>query len=360
MRLDVHAREPHFVDHLAAVWAALPLKTRGTFRVESRELLERAASHGIQAIVGFDKVDRPTLVASIGDLRQARVAGRTRLAMMEHGAGQSYGGDRLSADHPSYAGGAKREAVGLFLHPNDHAAARDRAAYPKARVEVVGCAKLDELPAREPGPGPMIAFGFHWDDSRTVAEVRSGFVDFREGILRVAQHHQVIGHGHPRIIDRLATWYERHGIEVVRDFREVCRRADVYACDNSSSLFEFASTGRPVVVLNPRIYRRTVNHGLRFWDAADVGVQCDDAAMLPAAVDLAVEDPADVATARDRALELVYKYRSGAAKRAAAALGRWLASLPKADAETATGTSPRSDTSRPSEKVVTTSAAAAA
>jgi hypothetical protein len=60
----------------------------------------------------------------------------------------------------------------------------------------------------------------------------------------------------------------------VASLREVQRRAAVYVCDNSSSMYEFAATGRPVVVLDlpeGRIkgigYRRNINHGLRFWDA---------------------------------------------------------------------------------------------
>ena len=58
----------------------------------------------------------------------------------------------------------------------------------------------------------------------------------------------------------------------MRDFDEVMERSTLYICDNSSTLYEFASTGRPVVVLNAPWFRRDIEHGLRFWEHADVGV----------------------------------------------------------------------------------------
>ena len=66
---------------------ALPEEMRGTFYRKTR------------APVGSQK----TLVASSGDLYRSRKLGRPT-AIMEHGAGQSYGGERRTANHSSYAG----------------------------------------------------------------------------------------------------------------------------------------------------------------------------------------------------------------------------------------------------------------
>jgi UDP-N-acetylglucosamine:LPS N-acetylglucosamine transferase len=119
--------------------------------------------------------------------------------------------------------------------------------------------------------------------------------------------------------------YRLAGIPFVPEFADVCRRADVYVCDNSSTLFAFAATGRPVVVLNPPWYDKRVDHGLRFWEAADVGVQCNDPADLPAAIDKALRDTPAQRKRREAALDLVYAYREGAAQRAADVLTEWAA-----------------------------------
>src|SRR5207342_3227537 len=131
------------------------------------------------------------------------------------------------------------------------------ARYPDARVEVVGCAKLDSLPQRDRGDGAPIvaAVSFHWN-CIICAETRPAFDDFKRQVAQLAQTMTVIGHGHPRIIRRLAAFYRSIGVETVRSFAEVCARADVYINDGSSTLYEFASTGRPVVVMNSRLYRR--------------------------------------------------------------------------------------------------------
>lgn len=347
MTLDVLATEVHFADHLASVYLALPPEHRGLAIAHEAPnktaVRDRFASHGIAAVGGpLTNHERPILVAAIGSLRIARRMGRRHVALMEHGAGQSYGGSIDSAKHPSYAGGLRRDAD-LFLHPGPHPAGRDRRAYPDARVEVVGSPFVDVLPSRitaatDDGK-PVIAIAGHFDATIS-PEAGSGFGWATPGFVRLARSHQVIGTGHPQIIDRLAYWYRRRNVEVVRDFREVLRRADVYVADNTSGLFLFAATGRPVVVLNPPGYRMTVNHGLRFepsrgceitpgihfCGAAHVGIAVNDPLQIAAAVDRALEyRPADIA-AREAALDLVYTPRHGAAARAAEVLVDWMAS----------------------------------
>lgn len=328
--IDVLASEPHFVDHLAPVYLALPAEVRGDFvlirsryagPVDPQMMLARAASRGVVATYDLPNEDRLTLVASYGDLKAARKLKRSRFACIEHGIGQSF----IDSKHGSYAGGAGREDVSLFLVPNEHSGNRWRQAYPHAKVAVVGCPKLDSLPSRPRQEPPVVCVSFHWGGGYP-PETRSAWDDYRQHLPALAEQYTVIGHGHPRHLANLARYYKRFGIPLVADFEDVCREADLYACDTNSTIFEFASTGRPVLLLNKPGrdgYRKDVEHGLRFWEAATVGVQCDRPSEIVDKVGEALVDPPEQHAAREAALAIVYKYRSGAAQRAAAALVEW-------------------------------------
>lgn len=255
------------------------------------------------------------LVASYNDVVLARKAGHRRIVRMHHGIGQSY-----SDRNPSLAGGADHDDVGLFLVPNEHAASRWLGAYPAARVEVVGCPRLDDLPQRVLDGKTTVAVTFHWWTG-PVPEARHTFRHYRDAIVALSKVYHVIGHGHPR-----ATWlpsfYAKHGIEWVPSFDEVCRRADALIFDNTSAGFEFASTGRPVVLLDGPGYRRGVEHGLRFWAASGVGIHVNDSGLIPA-VERALRCLPDDVAAREAALDIVYKYRTGAAQRVRDAIEEW-------------------------------------
>lgn len=256
------------------------------------------------------------LTASYADVTRAR-KGRLPIVRMHHGAGQSYGDGK-----PNYAGGDDHDDVGLFLVPNDHAGARWHARYPAARVEVVGSPRLDDLPQRIPDGQTTVAVTFHWHSGGN--ERGNAFGHWRAVLPELARRFHVIGHGHPRNTD-LPRFWKNHGIEHVPDFLDVCRRADVLLFDNTSAGFEFASTGRPVVVLNQPEYRRDIEIGLRFWSASHVGLNVWPGDDLPTAVAEALEDAPERKAAREDALGIVYAYRTGAAQRAAAAIEDWAA-----------------------------------
>jgi hypothetical protein len=338
-RIDFLAFEPQFLDHIAPVWDALPEGLRGRFRADER-LMARAEARGIAAECISSRQVRGDLarpsanpgngpiafVASIGDTLVGRRLGYRRFIFMEHGAGQAYT-DRVALNrHPSYAGGKDREDTIAFLVPNEYSAHLWRTAYPDARVEIVGCPKLDTLPGRQEGAGPVVAISFHWP-AFICPEAGTAFGYYREALAPLAKAFTTIGHAHPKADwgIRLAARYSEVGIPFVMNFDDVCRQADVYVVDNSSTLFEFAATGRPVVVLNSPEYRREVNHGLRFWDAAHVGVNVERASGLIPAVARALDDAPDRKAAREDALDIVYAHRSGAAQRAATVIEEMLA-----------------------------------
>jgi UDP-N-acetylglucosamine:LPS N-acetylglucosamine transferase len=176
-----------------------------------------------------------------------------------------------------------------------------------------------------------VAVSFHWPAPLSISGYAgTALGDFLPALPLLTRRFDVIGHAHPnwqRRGDGAAAKLAKADIPFVRDFDDVCRQADVYVCDNSSTIYEFAATGRPVVVLNARQWsRKGPQLGLRFWAASHVGINVDRHEDLVPAVTRALEYRAEDIAAREDALEMVYTYRYGAAERAAAAIVDWLGS----------------------------------
>lgn len=339
MRLDALAFERQFIDHLAPLWLALPDELRGRFLAEP-SLVDHAARRGVDAIPQprpphvpaypeprFD--GPPALVASYGDVKEARRLGYGPFAFLEHGIGQTYGQTGQEANG-SYSGGRDRHDNTLVLVPGPRPAEAWRKAYPGHRVELVGSPRLDTLPAREDDGHVTIAISFHWPAPMSVSGYAgTAFGDFLPALPALAERFYVIGHAHPKgdWSRQVRKHYDRLGIEYVDDFEDVCRRADVYVCDNSSTIYEFAATGRPVVLLNARWWGRGPELGLRFWEASHVGPNVDHPEDLVRIVERALEDGEQLRQQREHALSLVYAHRTGAAQRAAAAIADWLGSM---------------------------------
>jgi len=332
-RLDVLASELQFVDHLAPVWKALPEELRGVFRVPvNLEAYAESLGLEVEAIpwTWLRAVPAPpasppkgerVLVASYGDTRNGRRLGYGEFAFLEHGCGQSYGakGDR----HPSYSGGTDRDDTTLFMVPGPHPARRWRQFYPGAKVVEVGCPKLDSLPRKNHGP-TTVAFAFHCPFA-VVPELYETLSYYAPVLRDAADRFKTIGHAHPRAgwPRQVADRFKRARIPFVESLSEVFERADLLVCDNSSIIYEFASTGRPVLLLNAPCYRRGVEHGIRFWAASDVGLQVDRPEQLCDKIAQALDDKHE--SRREAALRLVYTHRTGAAQLAAEALSEWMA-----------------------------------
>jgi CDP-glycerol:poly(glycerophosphate) glycerophosphotransferase len=319
--IDAYARRTHYADHIAPIWRALA--DRGTFS-GTPEVVQHLAAVGIDAVpAATPQGSGPIIVAGYRDARA--VHGRD-IVLVEHGAGQTYS----ETENGSYAGGRGRGGVRLFICPSERVADRNLERYPAARAVAVGCPKMDRWHSGDRRPsGGAVAIAFHWN-ATILPETTSAFRHYRRGLRELANSFDhVIGHGHPRIFSALVPEYERAGIEPVERFDEVLERADVFAVDNSSTLYEFASTDRPVVVLNAPWFRRDVEHGLRFWEMADVGIGVEGPDDLVAGISRALEDPPEVADRRRQIVAEVYAACDGnASRRAADAIaelggGRW-------------------------------------
>lgn len=311
--MHAFASRPHYLDHLGVVWDALGapepvMVDRGLLGyAEETQRAATAVLRGRGACV----------VAGYTDLFRARRLGYGPFVMLQHGAGQSYHGDPRGAGNPSYAGGCDHDDVALFVVPGPDPERRWRERYPSTPVVCSG--NLRPLPGRVGEPGKTVAVTFHWPCG-LVPETRSAWREYRDALPGLTERWTVLGHWHPRWGDVLRRWYEEHGIEPVADIAEVARRADLLVADNTSAIFEWAATGRPVVVLNASRYRKRVAHGLRFWEASTVGVQVERTADLEAAVSMGLMDPRGLREERARCVGMVYG--AGSARLAAEAIAR--------------------------------------
>lgn len=326
MKVNFLASQIHFLDHLAPLFCGLmgaPFCNDGVICLHP-DIRAHAATLGIprSRVRGLNQIPagERMVVASIGDVKTIKphVQG---LALLEHGCGMSF--STKQSNHPG--GGGARDAVDLFLMPNHWAADRDRAAHPDKRVEIVGAPKLDwvrDYPFHR-NASPVIAWATHWD-CHTCEETRSALSEYRSAIPQIAKEWKLIGHCHPR--SEAAQWaiWQSYGVERVRILVDVMKRADLLIGDAGSAPYEFAATGKPVVLINRKRYRRTVQHGLRWW--SDVpGIQVNRPEELFDAVQLALSDPPEVRAERERVVSVVYPNLGEALPRALEVLADWAA-----------------------------------
>lgn len=334
-----YASARHYLDHLAPIWVGLDPEERGTFWVTTRALgLYAATRHGIDCAINrtlpnpartrLDGHQPHVLVASSNDA--ATIGNHRRAVLVEHGAGQTYAGDPSNlraAASSGYAGGTERRMVDLFLTPNVTVRDRNRARYPNAAHAAVGCPRLDRWHGWTPGPvderRPTVTF--HWP-CKLVPETNTAWPHYRawfEAEPRLTAHGQIIGHAHPRHAAHLSRWWPTVGAEWVPDLDTALEHALVLVADNTSAIWEAAAIGIPVVLLNAPTYRRDVEHGLRFWQYADVGPQVDHPHELEDAV-LDAHHPR-YRVRRGQATRAIYGSVDGqAAARAVAAMRRHL------------------------------------
>jgi hypothetical protein len=313
--IDAYSSRSHYLSALWPVWEALPPEHRGTLYVGGRLVGDPLATAARALPKNMTLLSTGPRVLVASQLDYQTVAARRRCVHMQHGAGQSYGGDSDPAVSraSSYAGGDNQDRTDLFLVPGPHPAQRCRDRYPHIPVAEIGCPALDRWLLSPPRPAkkPVVALAWHWEN-QLCPETRSALPHFRSTLPDLMERHTVIGHGHPRARDLAQSVYEPLGIPWV-DYETVMTMASVLVVDNSSIGFEFAATGRPVVWMTPPWYRRDAIHGLRFWDQAQVEVES------PADLMGAVADALDHPPTAD--LSGVYAYLDGhSAERAVAAI----------------------------------------
>ena len=268
MKLDFYASQPHFIDHLKPIWEAFP--QRGRFFVPE----ELHAYNAVESVVGLPSTIYPVLVASYGDfVTLIRDHPQAKIILMEHGIGMTFG-------TPAYADGYGRRAnVAMFLVQSQYVANKfdPRIIAPR---RIIGIPKLDKWAGEFEKPHPMpekptIGISFHHSNFASIPEAQNAWDYYLPILPELAKRYKVIGTGHPMEMDMFSETYRKLGIEIVENFEELMRRADILLFDCTSAGYEFLVTGKPVVVLNCPKFRRDKEWGIRFWDYSHIGPQVD-------------------------------------------------------------------------------------
>lgn len=267
VRVDLVASMPHYESHLRPIWEALPDEVKGDIRT------------------GTDAGHTPPrnhvcLVASWKDMHLLR--GLTKFIYVEHGAGQSYGGDEKSAHWPDYSasGGYRHMDVLGYICPSERVA----KLWKHPNVAVVGSPKLDRFLANTVDPvEKTYSFTFHWP-CKVAPEADTAYWHYASSMERIVDNFKDQGwtgyyHVHPKWDGTLDRPLAQMGLlPLVGD--DALLVPEVVFCDNSSLAFEAAALDRIIGWLNCPEYRRDVNHGLRFWDAAFPSISFDDPQQL--------------------------------------------------------------------------------
>jgi hypothetical protein len=311
-RVHALASLGHYDDHVRPVWQALPASLRGALVTRPEDI---------------PSDDGVVIVASAGDRALVRKRGHAMI-MMEHGCGQTFrhtNGELLG--HSSYAGAAERYRSGviLLLNPGPSATEAYRQARTRIPMAEVGCPKLDAWHTGERQPvlsdPPIIGASFHWD-CRVAPESGSAWARYLPELVAMSRRGwRVLGHAHPRIAGTLRGQWLGAGVPYAETFDQIMTEASLYVVDASSTAYEFASTGRPVVLVNAKHWRRGVRHGLRFWDATSLGGMVDRPEDLERAVRRALLNTPEDQAERARCVAMAYAAVDGrAAERAAQAI----------------------------------------
>lgn len=317
------AHRNNYVDHLRPIYQAF--NGRSVFLASDTTILEYCHQRGIEAVLSDGAVGfGPGILVVAGVYHDRRLRGLDhgkKQVLLNHGSGQSWRGN----PHSAYAGGPFRTHFNLILEPGDEPAEKDRLSCPHSRVVAIGCPKLDRWAGyqREGNGLECIAIGFH-QPTAVCPESHGCFDHYKAALPGVVnwcrdRGYEVIGAGHPTMWGTLRPFWELLGVEPVADWDEVMARATLYVRDQCSTIYEFASLDKPVVVLNSPKYRRNVEHGLRFWATADVGINCDRPEDLIAAIQEALLDAPDQQEKRRRAVARTYKHLDGKATERAVA-----------------------------------------
>lgn len=260
------ANMPHYYDHIIDVYNKLGI---------SKVIIDKV-NDSSKLLNTISQYDNPIyIVPSYSLLSRLYKPNfpKNRSILLEHGVGQSY-----ITNKTSWARGSTKydDNIILYMATNNYCYDAFKKHHKNIPIEIIGCPKLDNIPIMNPNlEDPLICFSWHWD-AIEIPETRSGFDYWKDSLIELSKHNRIVIHGHPRIQNITSEFARDNNIQFISSFNRVLELADIYVCDNSSTIYEFAVTNKPVILLNNPFYRRDINHGLRFWELSNIGINCNN------------------------------------------------------------------------------------
>jgi len=305
MKFNFIASDRHYIDHMLPIWENLLPQYMGFFYIHEslvnyvknvknvRMYNKNSLKSDLRFFYNMSSEKIYTITATYGDLELANI-GEKNLILMEHGAGQMY-----NACHPAWMRSNYNSNTVLLLATNEILAKRFKENN-NIPVEIVGCPKLDAMIFDNCIKNDKIAISFHYN-CQILPETQTAFKYYKDIIPKVAKEFNLLGHGHPVHWNFMEKYYKDNKIKAIKNFEQIAKQVDIYIVDNSSTLFEFAALDKPVIVLNCPAYRKDVEHGMRFWEFADIGLQVNKSEeLIPTIYETINKDPQ-----RERRIEIV-------------------------------------------------------
>lgn len=308
----------------------------------ARHVLPLAHAGGWQVVTQVNRQDLSgalVVCPSHGHEMMAMRAGAMGTVHSGHGT-LSYCGPEVTIENPWHGSRGRCDGRKLLLCSSKELAERHLKVWPNIPVAVVGAPNLDRWHGQvwTKAERPKVCVSTHWDCSTSkVPETRSSWPWLKDALPALAQdpRWELCGHWHPQeeqsgSVKERKAFFAAHGIRPIRHFDDVLAGCDLFITDNSTTLYEFAAVGKPVVAVNPPWYRPEAQHGLRFWSHVP-GLQVNDLARLNDAVAEALADAPKLQRLRKRAVAACYGKLDGkASERAANAIRARFAELVQA------------------------------
>lgn len=314
--INFYCSDAHYFDHIAPIWKRIPSEYKGTFFIEPQSF-NKSKEYEIEVSIEKPK-NGFTLIAGYKDYC---VLKNNKIIYMEHGIGHTYG-----FQHPAYAGEKGKDKVVLFLNQHFLTHQKNIKTYPKISNFIIGTPKMDQYPiVSSIKEKPLVCISFHWNDNKNIPEMKNSFNYYKKiiPILKDREEFDLVFHGHPKDEKVWEDYCKKNNIKKIKYLDEVLKEADIYICDNSSSMYEFAALNKPVIVLNNPEYRKSVAGHIRFWEYIP-GLEVNEPEELLPSIIRTIKNPKEFEKNRLDIINHLYPYRGYSSQRAAEVIVNFL------------------------------------